>query len=268
MSNERQELDMETEISSFYNWMQTNDIQTKEIVLWHAIMNLSHTAGWVKWACIARSTLESKTGLKKDALYEARDNLEKLGRLEIITGKGNRSPKYRIIPFGEVRTEALEKYQEECNKDITQNKVSLKDEDNNSLKEKTENTEQPPIEPIKELREGLKMHKKMQTLIPMPSPKDISVIGNYIKAGLEDELLCLSIDIANRELKDKKNVERWNFAKGIMRNWYNNNIKTVEEYLAYEKEREENKKNGKSRSHDEKTREDDDSAHRAGVMSL
>lgn len=261
MNNEIQEMDMEIETISFYNWMQTNDIQTKEIVLWHALMNLSLSAGWIEWASIALSTLKSKTGLKKDAIYEARENLKDLGRIEVIPGKGNKSPKYRLIPFGKVEAKSPKP---SLVKKVEEIEEVIEVKDTNKVKEEVD-TEKPPIEPVKELKKDIKIFKKVQQLIPQLSPKDISAFTSYLEQGLEDELLCEAIDIANRELEGKRNMERLNYAKGIMRNWYNDNIKTLKEHLEYEKEREESKKNEGNRGNNKQYKQPDKEAPETSI---
>ena len=87
------------ENNAFYDWLETNPLATSGIVLWHAMMHIANKAGWPDKFAVAVSVLEVKTGLKKDAIYDARNKLEQLGRIRWESRKGNQSALYEIIPF-------------------------------------------------------------------------------------------------------------------------------------------------------------------------
>ena len=231
---ERLRLDMEEEIKQFYIWKETKNIKAKEILLWHALMYLSCSAGWVKWISTPISTLESKTGLKRDAIYSARDNLERLGRIEVVPGEGSRAAQYRIIPFAE-------------NEEYTELENVL------DTKEKAEETpELPANQPPTDLpgpEKPVNIFRKMQELIPMPPSMDVEQIKQFMDEGMEDNLLCEAIDITHQtdELKDRPPMEKWRYFRGIVRNWYNNGIMTLEQYQIHERDRRERIKNGSNR---------------------
>lgn len=92
-------MNLYTEVNSFYDWLETNPLATSDIVLWHALMHVANKAGWPDKFAVAVSVLELKTGLKKDAICDARNRLEQRGRIKWETRKGNQSAQYRIIPF-------------------------------------------------------------------------------------------------------------------------------------------------------------------------
>lgn len=87
------------EINAFYDWLEVNSISDSCIVLWHALMHISNKAGWITEFSVAISTLEVKTGLKKDAINRARQRLEQVGRISVRHRGGQQSAIYRIIPF-------------------------------------------------------------------------------------------------------------------------------------------------------------------------
>lgn len=62
-------------------------------------MATANKARWPRDFSVAISTLRSKTGISKDALYTARNQLKQKGRIEYRERKGNQSTVYRIIPF-------------------------------------------------------------------------------------------------------------------------------------------------------------------------
>lgn len=87
------------ETKAFYDWLELNSISTSSIALWHALMHMNNKAGWINEFAVARSVLEMKTGLKKDALYNARNKLKQLGRIDFKERKGNKATIYIIVPF-------------------------------------------------------------------------------------------------------------------------------------------------------------------------
>jgi hypothetical protein len=87
------------EIDAFYVWLETNSISDSAIVLWHALMHTCYKAGWITEFAVAISTLESKTGLKKDAIIRARQRLKQLERINFRSREGQLSALYTIIPF-------------------------------------------------------------------------------------------------------------------------------------------------------------------------
>ncbi|MFZ5352765.1 MAG: hypothetical protein ACOZCL_08580 [Bacillota bacterium] len=99
---ERLLIDYETEVNAFYDWLETNTLAASAIVLWHALMSIACKTGWLRQFAVAVSVLEAKTGLKKDAIYDARNKLQQLGRINWISRKGNQSALYEMISFASV----------------------------------------------------------------------------------------------------------------------------------------------------------------------
>jgi hypothetical protein len=87
------------QINAFYDWLETNSIPDSCIVLWHALMHICNKAGWVTEFAVAISTLESKTGMKKDAIIRARQRLKQEGRIGFKSRSGQQSAVYHMIPF-------------------------------------------------------------------------------------------------------------------------------------------------------------------------
>lgn len=86
------------EINAFYDWLELNSVRPSVVILWHALMHLNNKAGWVPEFTVARSVIEAKTGLKKDAYYTARNQLRQLGRIE-FKERGTKATAFRIIPL-------------------------------------------------------------------------------------------------------------------------------------------------------------------------
>jgi len=87
------------EINAFYDWLETNSISDSAIALWYALMHINNKTGWVTEFAVALSTLETKTGLKKDAIIRARHRLQQLNRIEFKSRSGQQSALYSIKAF-------------------------------------------------------------------------------------------------------------------------------------------------------------------------
>jgi hypothetical protein len=87
------------EINAFYVWLETNSIPPSAINLWHALMNINNKAGWIAEFEVAKSVIEMKTGLKKDAYYCARKILKEKGRID-YQERGVKAAAFKILPFG------------------------------------------------------------------------------------------------------------------------------------------------------------------------
>ena len=87
------------EMNAFYVWLETNSIPPSAINLWHALMNINNKAGWIAEFEVAKSVIEMKTGLKKDAYYGARKILKEKGRID-YQERGVKAAAFKILPFG------------------------------------------------------------------------------------------------------------------------------------------------------------------------
>ncbi len=88
------------EINAFYDWLETNTLTDSAINLWQALMHVANKAGWPGEFAVALSTLQLKTGLKKDAIITARHKLQQTGRITFKSRSGQQSAVYSIVPFG------------------------------------------------------------------------------------------------------------------------------------------------------------------------
>lgn len=92
------------ELNGFDAWLETNEISTSAIVLWFAIMQTANRARWKNPLTIAISTLEQRSGLKRDAIYRARNRLMQHGLISIRERSGRQSAEYTIISFASDKT--------------------------------------------------------------------------------------------------------------------------------------------------------------------
>lgn len=93
-----------SQINAFWIWRESNPLGTSAIALWFALMDTANRAGWPRDFSVAISTLRSKTGMSKDAIYRARNQLQQKERLCYKERKGNLSTIYQLIPFEEEKS--------------------------------------------------------------------------------------------------------------------------------------------------------------------
>lgn len=91
------------EINAFYRWLGGNPLKSPAIALWHALMSIasdaSYGADWQMQITPAISTLQSRTGLGKDSIVKARNQLKQAGRIDWRSRGGSASATYTIIPL-------------------------------------------------------------------------------------------------------------------------------------------------------------------------
>lgn len=103
------------EIRAFYDWLETNKLPTAAIALWHALMYMANKTQRQDTFAVAVSMLEIRTGLKRQAIYDARNQLKNSGRISFEARGGNQSAVYHIIPFvSDIRTQSHTQEHTQC----------------------------------------------------------------------------------------------------------------------------------------------------------
>lgn len=87
------------EIKAFYDWLEVNQLPTSAIALWHGLMHMANKTGWKDNFTVAIVVLEIKTGLKKQAIMNARTILQNKGLITFKSRGGNQSATYKINSF-------------------------------------------------------------------------------------------------------------------------------------------------------------------------
>lgn len=88
-----------SEINTFYDWLELNELSTSAVALWYALMHINNKAAWVETFTVAESVLSVKTGLSGRGVRNARNELKQKGRIDFRSRAGGRAPVYTIIPF-------------------------------------------------------------------------------------------------------------------------------------------------------------------------
>jgi len=84
------------EIRAFYDLSEQFTFSASCIVLWHALMYQANKTGWKAEFSVAISTLELRTGLKRGAIYTARNSLIQTGLISVKQRDGSQSALYKM----------------------------------------------------------------------------------------------------------------------------------------------------------------------------
>ena len=128
------------QITAFYDWLETNQLPTSAIALWHALMHVANRTGWRDTFAVAVSVLEIKTGLSRKTIYEARNKLHQAERIIFKARPGNQSAFYTIVPFvcnsytQDVTQQVTERVTEQVMQPVTQT-VTINKQDKTRLKD-------------------------------------------------------------------------------------------------------------------------------------
>lgn len=70
------------EIKLFYDWLETHELSSMGITLWHALMQVASRSGWQDELQISLSTLIGRTSLSRTSIYKERGILKKCGLID------------------------------------------------------------------------------------------------------------------------------------------------------------------------------------------
>lgn len=89
-----------SEINAFHMWLATNPtLSTSARILWFSLMHYCNSCGWKVDFAVPLSAIEADTGLKRDAIYAARNSLIQAGRIKVTQRKGGKAAVYSLIFF-------------------------------------------------------------------------------------------------------------------------------------------------------------------------
>lgn len=89
-----------SEINAFHMWLATNPtLSTSARILWFSLMHYCNSCGWKVDFAVPLSAIEADTGLKRDAIYAARNALIQAGRIKVTQRKGGKAAVYSLNFF-------------------------------------------------------------------------------------------------------------------------------------------------------------------------
>jgi DnaD/phage-associated family protein len=87
------------EFNAFRDYLMINRLATGQIALWYALMQINNMTGWTEWFTSANQTLQLMTGLSRQGLDKARNQLVQVGLIEYVSGTTRQASKYKIKPI-------------------------------------------------------------------------------------------------------------------------------------------------------------------------
>lgn len=85
-----------TEIKLFYDWLDTHDLSSMGISLWHALMQIASRSGWQPELRISLSTLAGRSSLSRTSIYKEREILHQYGLIDFRSSGGRGTGIYTI----------------------------------------------------------------------------------------------------------------------------------------------------------------------------
>ncbi len=251
------ELNFETEVICFYDWLETNSVGSSSINLWFALLHTWFKAGCPVEFAVAISVLETKTGLKKDAIYDARNKLQQVGRVLWRERKGNQSAMYKIVSFITTQTVCIGNTDTNTHTKPTQTPTQYPTQvptiisssnsniyNNTPTNNVSEIPTQTPTQTVCIGNTDTNTHGKpleddgtcnpfihYQRLFGVLRPLAVEEIKDYSAQGLEDKLICLAMDRSH-----ENGAGHWNYAKKILDRCVFEKVLNVDVFLAKEEE--------------------------------
>jgi len=87
------------ELNGFRNWLLSNQLPTGAIALWHALMSINNTTGWKKRFSAPNGTVGQLSGLSRQGMSNAREQLIEHGLIRCDKGRRGKAPVYEMISF-------------------------------------------------------------------------------------------------------------------------------------------------------------------------
>ena len=151
------------EIKAFYDWLEVNQLSTAGIVLWHALMHIANKTGWQDNFTVAIAVLEIKTGLKKQAIINARNNLKQAGLIEFSSRNGNQSAIYKInsfVSFKETQTNTQTQTQTNTQTSTQEQSINKQDKIKQNGNKKKNNKKEKELSPFEQALVDFTDHRK------------------------------------------------------------------------------------------------------------
>ncbi len=164
-------MDYKKQMDTFYEFLPNNPISSNAQCLYSYLLNKNSKLGWIKEFTIANSIVCGITGLSRQALDKARNELKQKGYIKYSKGLGNKAGKYLIVYFDtQIDTQCMTQIDTQCmtqidTQDMTQCAHINKKENISKKERKEEQLRRPSFNQLiddytknEELRNVLKRH--------------------------------------------------------------------------------------------------------------
>lgn len=83
------------QILEFNERMMINTLSNGQVALYHMLMHINNKCAWKEWFTVSLATLEASTGLTKNGVIKARNQLQQEGYIT-FKSNGNKAASYKI----------------------------------------------------------------------------------------------------------------------------------------------------------------------------
>lgn len=197
-------MDYKKQVDTFYEFLPNNPISSNAQCLYSYLLNKNSKLGWIKEFTIANSIVCGITGLSRQALDKARNELKQKGYIQYSKGLGNKAGKYLIVCFDtQIDTQCMT---QSGTQDMTQCEHINKKE-NISKKESKGELKRPSFNELienytknEDLRQALKKHlvtrKQGQSLnndAILLGFKNLNILTKNLKTVAEKDEMKIAI---------------------------------------------------------------------------
>lgn len=198
-------MDYKKQVDTFYEFLPNNPISSNAQCLYSYLLNKNSKLGWIKEFTIANSIVCGITGLSRQALDKARNELKQKGYIQYTKGLGNKAGKYLIVCFDtQIDTQCMT---QSGTQDMTQCEHINKKENISKKERKEEQLRRPSFNQLiddytknEELRNVLKRHlitrKQRQALnneAIVSGLKNLNILTQNIGTELEQDKMKIAI---------------------------------------------------------------------------
>lgn len=196
-------MNYEKQVDTFYEFLPNNPISSNAQSLYSYLLYKNYKLNWIKEFTIANSIVCGVTGLSRQALDKARNELKQKGYIKYSKGLGNKAGKYLVVYFD---TQTDTQYMTQSGtQDVTQCEHINKKE--NIRKKERKEDKRPTFNQLiddytqnEELRQVLKRHlvtrKQRQALnneAIVAGLKNLNILTQNIKTESEKDRMKIAI---------------------------------------------------------------------------
>ncbi|MCQ2010571.1 DnaD domain protein [Sporolactobacillus sp. STSJ-5] len=223
-------------INAFYDRLETSQLSTSAIALWHALANVNNKAGWLREFGVAVSVLCIKTGLSERTISNARNDLKMKGFIDFRSRKGSKSAIYQLydlsamVAYKVSEKSLLSAIDADNLSDNVSDNLSDKPSDNVSALVSYETKQNETKQTTAVSRQNW-FDEYYQCFGKQPNPMQCKNIVVYLdQDGLEDAVICKAFRMAAEVGKT------YGYAVGILNNWSKKGIKKLSDVEREQKE--------------------------------
>lgn len=190
------------QLNAFYELLPNNPLSSNAQCLYSFLLNKNSSLGWIKEFTIANMIVCGFTGLSRQALDRARNELKQKGYIKYSKGSSNQAGRYLIVSF--VTQDDTQGNTQSDTQDNTQggHRVSTLNKLNKTKDKKERKSFDELIEGYtknKTLEQELKNHLAIKK-------RKGSLTNRSVEIGLEN-LTLLTKNIQDEEDRDKEKIE-------------------------------------------------------------